>query len=54
MINFRNPIIDEFRDGVLLCRIIECLERKKIPGINYKPHTKAACIVNIKKCLRIL
>ncbi len=53
-INFNKPIIDEFRDGLLLCKIIECLERKRIKGVNYKPTTKAACIVNIRKALDIL
>ena len=39
---------------VLLCKIIEALELKEIPGVILKPRTNASKIVNIRKCLNML
>ena len=53
-LNFDQRIIEEFRDGILLCRIIEHLERREIKGMIRKPTSKAGCIVNIRKALDVL
>jgi len=43
--------VDKFRDGVLLARLIEVLERKNIEGIEARPKTSAASLHNIRKAL---
>eukprot|EP00826_Nyctotherus_ovalis_P049855 TRINITY_DN6052_c0_g1_i4.p1 TRINITY_DN6052_c0_g1~~TRINITY_DN6052_c0_g1_i4.p1 ORF type:complete len:218 (+),score=60.54 TRINITY_DN6052_c0_g1_i4:73-726(+) len=45
---------DKFRDGVLLARLVEVLERKSIEGIEQRPKTSAASLHNIRKALDAL
>ena len=37
-----------------MCKIIEALELKAIPGLILKPKTNASKVVNIRKCLNAL
>jgi len=53
-INMDCDVIEEFRDGLILCKILEKLEMKEIPGIIVKPKTNASKLVNIRKCLQLL
>lgn len=39
---------------IFFCKLLEKLEIKEIPGVNYKPKTMAACLVNIRKAYSIL
>jgi hypothetical protein len=47
-------VIEEFKDGIILCRIIERLEMKEILGLIVKPKTNASKLVNIRKALQVL
>jgi len=53
-VNLDANILEEFKDGILLCKIIEALELKAIPGLILKPKTNASKVVNIRKCLNAL
>jgi len=46
--------IPDMKDGIVLCKIIEKLEMREIPGVILKPHTNASRMVNIRKCLNVL
>lgn len=39
---------------MLLCKIIEALELRELPGVILKPRTNASKIVNIRKGLNVL
>jgi hypothetical protein len=39
---------------LILCKIVETLEIKEIPGIILKPRTNASKMVNIRKCLNTI
>lgn len=47
-------VVDEFRDGLLLCDLVEVLEGMKIENIQRKPKSNASCLLNIKKALQVL
>ena len=45
-----------FKNGVLLCQIIQCLERMKQPLQGYcaKPRSNAQCVQNVRRALEAL
>ena len=51
---FGGSRINEVRNGVLLCTLLETLERNKLSGTSKCPRTNAACRQNIRKCLETL
>lgn len=51
---FGGKNINEARDGVLLCELIETLERTKLAGTNKCPRTAAGCRQNMRKALEFL
>ena len=51
---FGGKNINEVRDGVLLCELIETLERTKLPGTNKCPRTAAGFRQNIRRSLEFL
>lgn len=46
--------IEEFKSGVLLCQIVEKLERKSLSGVEMKPKSNAVALYNINKALKVL
>jgi Calponin homology (CH) domain len=53
-IDMHSETIDEFKSGVLLCQIVEKLERTSISGIQPKLKSNAVALHNITKALKIL
>ena len=53
-IDINTEEIEEFKSGVLLCQIVEKLERKSLSGIEPKPRTNAVALHNIGKALKVL
>jgi hypothetical protein len=46
--------IEEFSNGVLLCQIVEKLERKAVTGFQPRPKGNAAFLYNVGKALKVL
>ena len=46
--------IEEFSSGVLLCQIIDKLERKEVTGFQVKPKGNAGFLFNVGKALKVL
>lgn len=46
--------IEEFSSGVLLCQIIDKLERKEVTGFQIKPKGNAGFLFNVGKALKVL
>lgn len=53
-LTFRDEHIPEFTTGVLICNIVNHLERIKLPGIEKEPRSRASAIQNINKALVVL
>ena len=53
-INFNGGEIEEFKSGVLLCQIVEKLERKSLSGVENKPKSNAVALHNIGKAMKVL
>ena len=53
-VDLRQPVVDEFRDGVLLAQLLSVLELSKIRGIDPSPFAQAAALRNIRKSLTVL
>ena len=51
---FGGKTVNEVRDGVLLCDLIETLERTKLAGTNKYPRTAAGSRQNMRKALEFL
>ena len=43
--------VDSFKDGVLLCKLVEALEHHKIEGVDYASRAPASALHNIRKAL---
>jgi len=52
--SLENPVLEEFKDGVLLCQIVGILEKHYIEGIDPKPTSAASAQHNIRKALEVL
>jgi len=52
--NFQFSELPRLNDGLILVKILEKLEKKKLNNITLNPTNKRDCIVNIKMCLRNL
>ena len=44
----------DLNNRTILCKIVEKLEMKEIPGVIWKPRTNASGMVNVRKCFNIL
>ncbi|CAG9320284.1 unnamed protein product [Blepharisma stoltei] len=53
-IDMENDVIPEFSSGVLLCEILQKLERRKIPGVDARPKSTPVCLHNVAKALDVL
>jgi len=47
-------ILEKIKNGVIIAKLIEILERKKIEGINENPKSSASSLHNIKKSLEMI
>lgn len=50
----QKPVLEEFRDGWLLCRIVEILEHKVIEGLTKNAKSPAQWLHNLNKVLDVL
>lgn len=53
-ISLDDESLDDFKDGTILCEIVEMMEGVKIPSVSKNPKSKASWINNIKKALKLL
>ncbi|CAD8132611.1 unnamed protein product [Paramecium octaurelia] len=53
-INWNNEVLEEFKDGIIICTIVQKLENIQFKGIQQKPNTNAGCLVNIRKAFSVL
>ena len=51
-LHFNDP--ETFRNGVILCQILESLRNERIKGFVSRPKTTAAALNNVKKCLEVM
>jgi len=52
--NFELTDLPRLSDGIILVKILEKLEKKKMHNITMNPTSKRDCITNIKMCLKNL
>jgi hypothetical protein len=52
--SLQKPVLDEFRDGLLLCKIVENLEHRIIDGLTKNPKSPAQFLRNLEKVLDVL
>eukprot|EP00743_Colponemidia_sp_Colp-15_P013000 GILK01014960.1.p1 GENE.GILK01014960.1~~GILK01014960.1.p1 ORF type:complete len:790 (+),score=123.52 GILK01014960.1:179-2371(+) len=50
----QESVVEEFKDGILLCKVVEKVEHRYIEGITKNPKAPASFLHNIKKALDIL
>ncbi len=48
------PVLDSFKDGTLLCQLVEKLEHKTIEGVTWAPKSSANCLHNLRMALEVL
>ena len=53
-LDFNKKHLEELKNGVFLCKLIEKLEMKDIQGIISKPKNMASSLVNIRRVFEIL
>lgn len=66
-VDFDSNQLNKFKDGyfclfgwiitkirIVLSKIVEKLEKKRVPGIILKPSTQRECMHNIQKCMEML
>jgi len=53
-LDFNRSHLEELKNGVFLCKLIEKLEMKDIQGIISKPKNMASSLINIRKVFEIL
>ncbi|KAL4463923.1 hypothetical protein ABPG74_005860 [Tetrahymena malaccensis] len=53
-LDLNSQIVQSFKDGLVICKIIEKLDQTRIPGLINNPKTSASCLVNIRKAFFIL
>ncbi|CAD8138745.1 unnamed protein product [Paramecium octaurelia] len=53
-INWNNEVLEEFKDGLIICSIVQKLENIQFKGLQPKPNTNAGCLVNIRKAFSVL
>ncbi|CAD8140220.1 unnamed protein product [Paramecium pentaurelia] len=53
-INWNNDVLEEFKDGIIICTIVQKLENIQFKGLQQKPNTNAGCLVNIRKAFNVL
>ncbi|EAR85796.2 hypothetical protein TTHERM_00312780 (macronuclear) [Tetrahymena thermophila SB210] len=53
-LDLNSPVVQSFKDGLVICKIIEKLDQTRIPGLINNPKTSASCLVNIRKAFFIL
>jgi len=53
-LDFNKTHLEELKNGVFLCKLIEKLEMKDIQGIISNPKNMASSLVNIRRVFEIL
>ncbi len=48
------PVLNQFRDGLLLCDIVSSLEKRTVEGVSPKPQSAASALHNIRRALTVL
>ena len=52
--SLQKPALEEFRDGLLFCKIVENLEHKIIDGLTKNPKSPAQFLRNLEKVFEVL
>eukprot|EP00762_Andalucia_godoyi_P004950 ANDGO_01442.mRNA.1 hypothetical protein H310_10820 len=47
-------VVPEFRNGLILCKLVGYLEHEPLQGLTENPKSNAACLHNIRKALEVL